>query len=360
MRLDGKAWVRLAQLRGRIAVLARGGQYDDAVHRLGELIRFDLAVGLPADGLLRARQAAALAEEQGSPTAGPLVGLASALLATGDLASALEAAALAIERARPGERTRIEVLARLVGGAAQRRLGRNADARVLLDAARGGAARIGESAIAGFALVELGWVDLAEQRALAAGVCLEFGAEFLRRAKQHGSALEADALAVVCWVEAGDVPTATDRSPKVADAARAAGRPDIIAFLDGAMADLALGTGRRSEAARHACALAAESALALPDTAVARDLVAQARLRQVRASDDPLDRERHLEAGIEVALTLDRPRAGARLGSALVGLLGDAQAHPPTRDELRRLGSALESLGDPELAEMARGVLAEL
>lgn len=358
MRIDGKAWVRLAQLRGRIAVLARGGQYDDAVRRLGELTRFDLAVGLPADGLLRARQAAALAEEQGSPTAGPLLGLASALLAAGENVPALEAAALAIERARPGERTRVEVLSRLLGGAAQRRLGRHADARALLDAARGGAARIGEAAIAGYALVELGWVDLAEQRPLAAGVCLEFGAEFLRRAKQAGAALEAEALAVVCWVEAGDMPTASDRSPKVADAARAAGRPDITAFLDGAMADLALKTG--GDAARHACALAAESALALPDTPLTRDLVAQARLRQVRASDDPLDRERHLEAGIEVALTLERSRAGARLGSALVGLLGDATGHPPTRDELRRLGTALASLGDPELAEMARGVLAQL
>ncbi|MBA3455523.1 MAG: hypothetical protein H0T42_20690, partial [Deltaproteobacteria bacterium] len=72
MGLDGKAWVRLAQLRGRIATFARGGRYQTAARLLGELTRADLALGLPADALLRARQAAQLAEERGAPSAGPL------------------------------------------------------------------------------------------------------------------------------------------------------------------------------------------------------------------------------------------------------------------------------------------------
>ncbi|MEJ7600483.1 MAG: hypothetical protein WKG01_21420 [Kofleriaceae bacterium] len=326
----------------------------------------DLALGLPADGLLRApgrrtRRGTGCSDRR---AAGRARGGAAR---SGRARAALEAATLAIERARPESAPGSST-----GAAGRRRgtrkLGRLADARVLLDAARGGGARIGESAIAGLALAELGWIDLAEQRPAAAAVCLEFAAEFLRRATHTSTALEADALAVVCWVEAGDLPTATDRAPKVADAARAQKRPDLIAFLDGAMADLALRRARPGtaaapdarEAALQACALAAESALGLPDTQLARDLIAQSRLRQVRASDDPLDRERHLEAGIEVALTLDRQRAGARLGSALVGLLDDAVTWPPTRDELHRLGTALTNLGDPELAQMARGVLAEL
>ncbi len=82
----------------------------------------------------------------------------------------------------------------------------------------------------------------------------------------------------------------------------------------------------------------------------------------MRATDDPMDRERHLEAGIELALTLDRARAGARLGAALVHLLDDASTgeRPPNKHEVQRLGAALASLGDPELAAMADSVLAEL
>lgn len=360
MGLDGKAWVRLAQLRGRIATLARGGRYEAAARMLGELTRADLALGLPADALLRARQIAELAEEQGQPTAGPLVALAATLLAANDVPGALAGAQLAIERALPAERPRIEIMARLVGGSAQRRGGRLAEARILLDAARGAAARLGEAMLAGFALAELAWVDHAEDQAAAAATCLEFGAEFFRRAGQLPAAIEADALAVASWAAAGEMDEATVRAARVADNARALGRPELVAFMDGAIAELAL--NKATEASAQACALAAESAQALPDAPLSRDLRAQARLRQARASDDALDRERHLEAGIEVALTLERTRAGARLGAALVGLLDDAtlRARPPLRTELMRLGKALSSLGDPELAAMADSVLAEL
>ena len=356
---DGKAFVRLAQLRGRIAALVRGGRFDVATDLLGELVRADLALGLPADSLLRARQAAELATARGEAVAGPLIVLAATLLAAGALDEALDASAAAIDRARPGERTRIEAMARLVGGATQRRAGRLAEARLLLDAARGAAARIGESALAGLALAELGWVDLAEDRPAAAATCFEFSAEFLRRAR-NPSAVEADALAVASWATAGELDIATERGPRVADAARAQNRLDLVAYLDGVLADLAL--VRAPEAAAQACALAAESAQVLGAGPLARELGAIARLRQVRIVTDTTDRARHLEAGIELALALDRKRASRRLGGFLITLVEDAEreARPPHRGELERLAGAIAGLGDAELAEMTRAVLAEL
>jgi len=37
--VDGKAYVRVAQLRGRIAALVRGGRFDIVPRLLGELTR---------------------------------------------------------------------------------------------------------------------------------------------------------------------------------------------------------------------------------------------------------------------------------------------------------------------------------
>ena len=377
---QGKAWVRLAQLRGRIATMARGGRYDHTARLLGELTRADLALGLPADALLRARQAAQLAEENGDPTAGPLVVLAATLLAAEEPAAAIDGARLAIDRATEDELPRIAITAQLVGGAAQRRLGHLAEARLLLDAARTGAAQRGDGALAGLALAELAWVDHAEGAPAAAATCLEFAAGFFRRAAQPIGALvisdeekrrlarasaEADALAVASWAAAGDVAAATARAGRAADMAKLFGRPDLVAFLDGALADLALGARTPEDggpAAVQACALAAESAELLGASPLSRDLRAQARLRQVRASEDVLDRERHLEAGIDLALGLPRSRAGARLGATLVGLLDDAVAlhAAPHRGEVDRLYRALAGLGDADLAAMAESVLGEL
>lgn len=365
MIADGKGFVRIAQLRGRIATLARGGRYDLALDLLGDLVRADLALGLPADALLRARQVAQVARGRGEPTAGPLVVLAATLLAADAFGEAIEAAAVAIAEARPDERARVELMARLVGGSAQRRAGHLAEARLLLDAARGAAARLGERTFAGFALAELAWVDLAEDRPAAAATCFEFAAEFLRRAG-NGSALEAEALAVACWAAANELDRASERAAIAADAARAADRLELVAYVDGVLADLALRTA--DAAAPEACALAAESAaehVASPvrgRTELARDLAALARLRQVRVTADRTDRARHLEAGIELALVLERKRAGARLGGFLFDLVEDAEraGTSPVRGELERLATAIARLGDDELAEMARGVLAAL
>lgn len=357
--MDGRGFVRLAQLRARIATLARGGRFELAGKLLHELTRADLALGLPADSLLRARQAAALAEEQGGDTAGPLIVLAATLLATDEHTGALEACTAALDRATPSERTRIEALARLVGGAAQRRAGRLREARALLDGARGAAARLGESALAGLALCELARVDLAEGQPAAAATCFDFGAEFFRRAGQPDRAVEADVLAVTAWSAAGALDAATERAPRAADAARKANRPELTAVIDGSLAELML--RHAPAAAAEACALAAESAQALPDQVTSRELVAEARLRQVRASQDPIDRARHLEAGIDVALTLESSRAGDRLGALLVALVDDRVAGRPVADsELQRLSVAIASLGDQELSEMARGIVAEL
>ena len=345
--MDGKGLVRLAQLRGRIAALARGGRFDIAAGLLHELARADLALGMPADALLRARQTAQLADERGEPVAGPLIALAATLLAAGAHDETLTACTAAIDRARPEERPKVEAMAKLVAGAAQRRAGRLAEARVLLDASRGAAARLGEASLAGLALAELAWIDLAEDRPAAAATCFEFAAEFLRRAWIPIGAIEADVLAVSAWAAAGDVDAATETGPRVADAARGAGRLDLVAYLDGVLADLAL--ARAPEAAMQACALAAESARALPDSPLGRDLVAQARLRQVRASDDASDRARHLEAGIDLALALAPERAAALLGATLVALV---ERGGRDRD-IDAVAVAIARLGDQELSELA-------
>ena len=351
--------VRLAQLRARIATLARGGRFDLAGKLLHELTRADLALGLPADGLLRARQAAELAEQRGERVAGPLIVLAATLLATGEIDATLLACTAAIDRATAQERPRIDAMARVVGGAAQRRAGRLAEARYLLDGARGAAARLGESPLAGLALCELGRIDIAEGQPLAAGTCFEFGAEFFRRGGEPQRAVEADVLAVLSWATAGELERATERGGLVADAARKANRGELVAAIDASLAELML--LHAPGAAIEACALAAESAKALPDDAIARELLVQARLRQVRASDDLGDRARHLEAGIDLALTLERERAGDRLGAMLVALVDDhTSGRPLVESELQRLGAAITSLGDPELTEMARGIVADL
>ncbi|MEO6771604.1 MAG: hypothetical protein ABI467_01095 [Kofleriaceae bacterium] len=103
MIADGKRFVRVARLRGRIATLARGGCDDLAVDLLGDLVGADLELGLPADALLRARQAAQLAAGRGEPVAGPLIVLAATLLAAGAFGAAIDAAAEAIAQAAPAE-----------------------------------------------------------------------------------------------------------------------------------------------------------------------------------------------------------------------------------------------------------------
>ena len=356
----GKRWVQLAQLRGRIARLARGGQLDVVASLMPELVRADLALALPADGLLRARQAAQLAEEHGAPTAGPLIVLAATLLAADSYAPALDAAALAIARATDAERARIAVLADLVAGAALRRTHQLAAARTRLVAARRAAASRGDAALVALAVVELAWIDHEEDQPAAAAACFEFATELFRRIGDIARAVETAVLAVASWTTAGELERVADRAARASDAARSAGRADLVAFVDGALADAAL--AQRGAAAAEACALAAETARALPDSPFARELRAAARLRQLRAAEDRLDRDRHLEAGLDLALGLPAARAGACVGAALVGLLDDAAraAIDPNRTEVQRLASALARLGDPELAAMAESVVAEL
>jgi hypothetical protein len=356
---EGTPVVQLAQLRARIAAFARGGRYDLAIGLLGELARVDLALGLSADGVQRARQAAQLAAERGEPSAGPLIVLAATLLAADAPDAAIDACALAVERAQPSARPRVELLARLVGGAAQRRANRFGAARALLDAARGAAARIGESRLAALALAELAWIDLAEDRPAAAATCFEFAAQFFARA--HGddgdAELEAGALATACWVVADDA-TRVDAFCK---RARDTKRPELAAYVDGVVAELAL--RRESPQRREAIARAAVSAEAASNTGtLARALSARARLRQARTSLDPADRARHLEAGIELALALDRRRAGAELGTLMVALVEDAARAQtaPAIDAIARLAAAIECLGDASLADLAGAVLAEV
>jgi len=354
--IEGQALVRIAQLRGRIAMFARGGRYDLAATLLGELVRADLGLGLPSDALLRARQTAELANARGEPLAGPLVVLAATLLAADAIDEALSACSAAVEdtSATP----RIELMARLIGGVAQRRSGRLAEARLLLDAARAAAVRLGETALAGFALAELAWVDVAEDDPAAAATCLEFAAQFLRKAR-HSASLEADALAVAAWASANEPARAEQRAAEVTGATQRAKRSDLIAFIDGALAELALRIA--PDTASAACALAAQSAQTLRGPN-GRELLVQARLRQVRTATEPRERARHLDVALELALAIDHGRAAARLGAFLLDLLEDARRRDraPARVEIERLAAAIAGLGDHELTDMAHAILAEL
>lgn len=358
MTREGQALVRIAQLRGRIATLARGGRYDLAASLLGELIRADLGLGLPADALLRARQGAALASTRGEGLAGPLVVLAATLLAANAFDEARTAASAAIAHATDQERARVEVMAHLIGGVSYRRSDQLAEARILVDAARVAAARLGERELAGFALAELAWIELGEGQPAAAATCFEFAAEFLRATRDVAS-VEADVLSVAAWAAADEAGRARERAAVVVVTARAAKRPDLIAYLDGVLAELALRT--TPEVAALACAVAVQSAQRLKGT-VARELIAQARLRQVRTSNHASERARFLEVGIDLALALERHRAAARLGALLSDLLDDATRRSVTaaRPEVERLAAAIDLVGDDELAEMAHAVLAEL
>lgn len=350
--------MRIAQLRGRIAAFARGGRYELAASLLGELIRADLWLGLPADALLRARQSAALASARGEPLAGPLVVLAATLLAAEAFEEARAAASAAIAHATTTELARVEVMAHLIGGVAYRRSDQLAEARILVEAARVAAARLGEHELAGFALAELAWIELREGQPAAAATCFEFAAEFLRKTRDVAS-IEADVLSVAAWAAADEAGRARERAAVVAVVAQVAKRPDLVAYLDGVLAELALRL--TPELAALACAAAVQSAQRLKST-VARELVAQARLRQVRTSNHSSDRARFLEVGIDLALALERPRAAARLGALLSDLLDDAAraSAPAARPEVERLAAAIDLVGDDELAQMAHAVLAEL
>ena len=206
-----------------------------------------------------------------------------------------------------------------------------------------------------------------QDRPAAAATCFEFAAEFFARARpdpavhvKPDARLEAETLAIACWA-AADADTAIARTAKTRARLRAAGRVDLVAYVDGVLADLAL--HRAAPDSAQASARAAASAeQAVSSAPLGRELAAQARLRQVRATGDARDRARHLEAGIELALALDRTRAGAQLGTLLVALVEDADRArtAPARAGLERLAAAIAGLGDAGLADLASAVLAEL
>jgi hypothetical protein len=354
---DPKGLVRVAELRAQVASLARGGELELARRLLADLARADLALGLPAHSLLRARQAAELAAKDNEPVTGPLIVLAATLLGAGGYREAIDAARAARDGA--DGRARPEALCSLLEGAALRRDRRPELARPVLDDARTRAAAAGECAVAALALVELAWIDVEDDRPLGAATCFEFAAEYFRRGERATSAVEADALAIAAYAAAGDIATATARGPLVTDAARTLpgpGRRDLVAFVDGVLAELAI--AHAPAAAAQACALAAETAIASGN----RELMARARLRQARATNERTDRARHLEAGLELVRSLPSDRAGASLGEMLIALVDDAarSGHAPDREALGVLASALAVVGDRDLQDLARAVLAEV
>ena len=360
--------MRVAQLRGRIATLARGGRYDLALDLLGDLVRADLALGLPADALLRARQVAQLARGRGEPVAGPLVVLAATLLAADAFGEAIEAAAAAIAEAHPDERPRIELMARLVGGAAQRRARVTRRRRDSCSTPRAapphGSAR---RTLAGFALAELAWVDLAEDRAAAAATCFEFAAEFLRRAHHALGARGRGARGRV--LGRGERARPRDRARRDRRRRRArresprARRVRRRRARGSRAAQRARGGTGGVRARRRERRRARGVTASRPDRARARAGRAQARLRQVRVSDrsQPTARATSRPASSSRSSSIASARGRGSAGSCSTSSrMPSARAPLPARGELERVATAIARLGDDELAEMARGVLAEL
>ena len=354
------ALAQIANLRKQAAVLARGGEYSATGDVLADLVATSLAASLPADALLRARQAVELAllEGESAASARALVDLAVVLLAVDDGDAAISAAQLSIEHAshapeHPTAR-RSDASAKLAIGTAHRRAERFDDARAALTAARAAAVAIAASDIAAAALVELWWLDLHVGQPRNAAVCFDFARRFFDQAGRAIWAARVTEWLVAALLEAGDLGDAIDAADE-ADV-RAAALPDAIARarVAGALADALLEAGH--DDAEPWVNRAAELATEMPDSIERSVMLIIAHLRRARVLVDASEVARHLEAATDLAFVSRTPR---HLQQLILGLLmpwRSATAALPAQ-LLQRLLPRLRDLGHPELAAMVEAGL---
>lgn len=355
--------LRIASLRSQIAVLARGGEYETAVRLLREHAALDLELGLTADSLLRARQAAALAEKARDPTASAeaLLVLALGMIRAGDADAALRASALAVTRSAavpPPRQQRLLALAELVSGIAERIRGRLGPARTAFDRAREFAATAQRADLSGAVLVQLGLLDLAEGATDAAAACFSFAREFFRIARRPDAAARVAVLPLSAFAEAQRWTDVARLAPAIAHDAAKHGLHDIHARARGLEADAHAALGAPDALARARDA--AELASRLAHGPERNELLLRARLRLVRLSPEPHEQLRHLEAALDQAVAADDVALLALLADGLLAELAAGRVPASAREILAELSAAFRRLGAHELADLAASAKAEL
>jgi hypothetical protein len=359
----GVALVRIAALRSRIAVLARGGEYELASRLLREHAAKDLGLGLTADTLRRAHQAAAVAEHLADSTASSesLLVLGLSLIQAGDAASAGRAAEVAAARAANAterDQPRLLLGADLVLGIAERVRGHTASARAALDRARQRAAGVSRPDLTAAVLVELGLLDLAENATDAAATCFWFARDFYRIARRGEAAARTAMLPLVVYAAAERWSEVVLLAPAIADDAATHELAEVGARVRGLEADALAAQGSpRALAIAHA---ASDQASALPDGAARRELMLRARLRLVRLSTEPDERLHHLEAAFDLGIAARDVAVLAQLAETLLAELAAGQMPSRAADVLGELSTELRRLGAFELADLAAAARAEL
>ncbi|HTJ45149.1 MAG TPA: hypothetical protein VL463_23745 [Kofleriaceae bacterium] len=361
---SGAALVRIAALRSRIAVLGRGGEYETATRLLLEHVAEDLGIGLNADSVRRAHQAAALASREDDPVAAAetMLVLGASLIQAGEGPdSAARAAELASDRAAhapEADRRRLLPAADLVLGMAERARGRFGAARQALDRARERAARLAMPTLTAAILVELGLVDLGEGHADAAATCFWFARDFYRLAKRPVEAARAAAMPLVGYAAASRWADLAALAPAIADDAAAHDLHELAARVRGMLAEAAvhLASGDALELARAA----ADAATALPESAARRELAVRGRLRLMRLSDAPLEQLRHLEAALDLGASARDVPLLADVTEAILTGLAEARLPPGASEVIAELATVLRRLGASELADLAEAALTEI
>lgn len=350
-------------MRSEIATLARGGEYHLAGRLLLDLAAVDLRAGLRADALLRSRQAAKLAKEIGDleeELRAELV-LAIAQVEGGQPADAEKTADTVLYRTESLKdeiRPHLVSSAYLVRGMASRRLGSVGAARVALEQCRKRSARIGRGDLAALALTELGWLDRAAGDAAAAAVCFWFARDAFQLAGRGREARAVELLALAAFVDAGRIDEAITLAADVMAEADGKDDRERAARAAGILADALIARGD-DEGAHAAAADAARRVVGLPE-AVARELGVSARLRQVRLETDLDQRVRHLEAAIDLGLSMrDATQLARTLDAAVSGLVEGSLPKSGWR-VVEELARSTRAAGLPMLADVADAALAEL
>jgi len=304
MLARGHAWIRLAQLRSKAALLYRGGEHDGAAAVLQQMIAQDLQLGLNADATLRARQAVALgvAHDQISPTALALYALA--LLQSGDLVQAQHAALIARDAAETTTQPSAAAAADLLLGKIALLAGDLDDGRQALQRCRSAALQLGQVRLAALALAELAALETRAARHAAAAVCWQFCASCYQQVS--AAALQAQALAaqVRSLLAAERLDHAIVVAPHAHQAAAAATAPELSAAIDGDFADYLLEHGHDADETRAACMVAVESAVDAKLRPAGPVLLALARMRLAAVTLADADALRHWDAGRDAAVQL--------------------------------------------------------
>lgn len=330
MLARGHAWIRLAQLRSKAALLYRGGELDGTATVLQQMIAQDLQLGLNADATLRARQAVALgvAHEQISPTALALYALT--LLQGDDRSQALHAALIARDAAEAMVQPGATAAADLLLGKIAVLDGNFDEGREALQRCRSTALQVGHVRLAGLALAELATLETRVARHAAAAVCWQFCASCHQQA--DAPMLQAQALAaqVRSLLAAQRIDHAIVVAPHAHQSAAAAAAPEISAAIDGDFADHLLEHGHDADETRAACMVAVESAAEARLRPPGPILLALARMRLAAVTPADADAQRHWDAGRDVAVQLaaDLRSDVVLRGALLVHAAAGAAARP--------------------------------